>query len=376
MKTDAASTFSEVGAGLIPPDESVRAVIRVMPAGEATRRSARMNLVMLLLRAVVPARRVPIALEGTAARWPTAFAADEGDPTVWSRDNNWFFWLVLTDRRLHVIEGRLGKGWSGKPTAGPETASFLLDEVDEIVFNKSLISQFDIWFKDGSSIQLEAGAQKLDAFLDAIRPFERPGSARPRRTGWMPSMWLWSLGIALLVGGMAVSIGAGAEAETERILAERGEEAPATIVDVSDDTTPATLDVKFDDEFGLSAEASFDVCDEATGDVGDKITVIYNPDDTSSARAEACDLSTGPQPVLAAIGITSLAAGTFVILRVWKRSGWKRRRIGIPIALLGVMFIGAAVSEGFYYLELAYTGVALALIGAVAQFGRRASGSA
>ena len=85
--------------------------------------------------------------------------------------------------------------------------------------------------------------------------------------------------------------------------------------------------------------------------------------------------SSDPQFVTTSIliaGVIALAFGALVILRAWRISGWRGRRVvGIPIALIGVLFVAASLSgdcdcrEGFYF------GAALAAIGIVAQFDPR-----
>ena len=279
---DAAEQFRKLDVGLIPEDETIRAVISALPKGESWRRGRRANALSM------KPKPTPITLTGEAASWPTDFARNAADPGSWDDAITWFFWVVITDKQLHAIEGRNSeKGWKNNPTAGPEAAHFPLDRIAEITFDKGAISQLAIWLEDGSSVELEAGLQKFDAFTSAIQPFVRADSQHPASTGWMGSLARWGLGLALLIGGMAVSVGASSD-------------------------SPAT--------------------------------------------------------VLLAIGIVALAAGTFVVLRAWRASGWKLRRIGIPIAIVGAITAAASFSENCDCSQLVYFAVALVVIGVAAQF--------
>lgn len=207
-RPDSTKRFIEIAGGLIPEDETIRAVIRALPLGEGFRRSSQGN----------PATS-PIRLTGEAAAWPHHFARHASIPDAWSDDIRWFFWVVITDKSLHVFEGHFGKRWNTGETAGPESARFPLDRIDEIWFDERLgISQLSIWFKDGSSVDLDVGRQQFASFLTAIKPFERPESQRARPAGGMPSPYRWSLGGALLIGGMATSIGSSTETGTARTI--------------------------------------------------------------------------------------------------------------------------------------------------------------
>ena len=277
---DAAEGFVEANPGLVPANETIRAVIRAIPKGEAARRSAQVNV-----RVPKPAP-TPIAYQGIAARWPTSFARNANDPNTWSVDTDWFFWIVITDRQLHAFEGR-SKGWTLNRKAGPEAAHFPLDEIHDIWFDKGAISQLHIRFEDGSVVELEAGMQKFDRFVEAIGPLASSTPPPPDRRGWMPRLWLWALGVALLVGGMAVSVGSSTE--------------------------------------------------------------------TGSAKT-----------VMVAIGVTSLALGALVVIRIWRPAGWKRPVLGTLLVLLGLLFGGASLDDTCECGEMIYTGGALIVIGGAA----------
>lgn len=212
LTKDAVKAFQETNPGLVPGDETIRAVIRVIPKGEASRRAAQANA-----RLPNP-KPTPIAYEGIAARWPTAFALHASEPNTWSADLDWMFWIVLTDKQLHVFEGKGGRGWTMNREAGPEAAHFPLEEIRDIWFDKGAISQLHIRFEDGSVVELEAGMQKFDRFVEAISPLASATPPPPDRRGWMPRPYLWALGLALLVGGMAVSVGSSEEGGTAKTV--------------------------------------------------------------------------------------------------------------------------------------------------------------
>jgi hypothetical protein len=365
-----AEVFQSLNVGLVPTDETIRAVIRAMPKGEAWRRGRRASG-----RAVIRPKPTPMTYVGTAASWPHLFARHESEPSMWSAGDDWFFWVVVTDKQLHAFEGRNTSTWKDEPSAGPEAAHFPLDQVAEITFDKGLISQLGIWFKDGSSVELEAGKQNFTPFMEATRPFVRADSTRPRRRGWMPAWASWALAIAFLIGGMAASIGASADARTVSLLNDRGIHTTAKVVGGRVERVGgnriATLDLEFQDEFGLTAEASRGYCgDPEEKQVGDEIGIVYNPDDTTVVLYEDCHYS-ATEYVAVTIGIVALILGAFLTLRAWRSSGWKRHRVvGIPLVILGVLFIGTAYSEDCNCREASYTGAAMVIIGGVAQFGR------
>ena len=291
LAPDNVRKFQEAGAGLVPEDETVRAAIRALPRGEPWRRSREMNL-----RIPVAPKPTTIDLEGKASGWPARFALHEADPNAYSTKIDWFFWIVITDKAMHVFEGHVGTGLKDEPTAGPEGMRFGLDEIQEIWFDQNAgISQLSISFDDGSSIDLDVGRQDFDAFRAVIAPFERPDSQLARKTGWMPNPFRWSLGIALVVGGMAT--GAGSD-----------------------------------------------------GEVG-------------TAKA-----------VLIAVTIGALLSGTYFVLRAWRIGGWRRQRVGIVIAVLGILFAATALDDTCACRGMLYFGVTLVAIGVIPQFTRRDRG--
>ena len=178
------------------------------------------------------------------------------------------------------------------------------------------------------------------------------------------------LGIALFVLGMAVSIGAPSDANDARLLEARGVETTATVTDVSikqlTRRTSSFAEVMFtyEDEFGVPQEDSgIPYCgepDEVT--VGMKVRITYDPEGVVEPRFGGCP---GSQEVTIPliIGVVVLAAGTLVILAAWRSRGLRRRWLGVPIAIVGVLFMGTALDEECRCREAVYTGGGLAIIG-------------
>jgi hypothetical protein len=179
------------------------------------------------------------------------------------------------------------------------------------------------------------------------------------------------LGIALLVGGMAVSIGAPADARDARVLADRGVETVATVSGVTTHShgtgsTHSHADVEFDDELGLPQEGrDIAYCGEpdALG-VGDRVEIVYDPEGMAPPRFSECPQSQEITIPLV-IGVAALAGGTAAVLRAWRACGWKRRWIGIPFVILGILFVGTSFEDDCGCDELVYTGMALVVIGTV-----------
>lgn len=370
FKTDVTQMFRELGHDLIPSDESILGVIRALPKGEAFRRGETTRIAWT--------RAIPITYEGEAAAWPHLFAGHESRPGHFTTKDDWFFWIVITDKQLHVLEGRtVGRGKPRRP--GPETAHFPLDRIDEIRFDRQWgISELSIWFEDGSSVRLDVGLQDTRPFLAAIRPFERAGSQRPRSTGFMPPIARWSLAIAVLVLGMALAAGASDGARAARVLDYRGEVATATVTLTDVGPEASRLAIEFSDDIGFSSATEVASCD-AVEDVraGDRFAVVYDPDDLSIAHPQGCSLSTQGTLGLLVPGVALIVVGTFLVLRSWSGSGWRRRWIGIPFALFGLLIGATALTErDCFCLELVYFGAALVVIGVAAQVAPRRGAAA
>ena len=92
---------------------------------------------------------------GDAARWPAA-------PT---------YWLVLTERHLHVFEGSVSSD-----EAGPGASSYARERIAAVEYRRRfLVSKLTVRFSDGSSIDLDVGRQKVRRFVDEIAAGARGG---------------------------------------------------------------------------------------------------------------------------------------------------------------------------------------------------------
>jgi hypothetical protein len=149
MGPDPAKTFLKKNAELIPAGETVSGVIIAEPKGGAWRRGLRQA--STLGSAVVDARdsrKESAAPEGAVAEWPESPA----------------FWLVLTDKQLHVFEGRMGSS-----KAGPGSAHYPFERIASALYDKKLtISKLEISFTDGSALELGVAKQKVKPFVEAL----------------------------------------------------------------------------------------------------------------------------------------------------------------------------------------------------------------
>ena len=178
-------------------------------------------------------------------------------------------------------------------------------------------------------------------------------------------------GVALLVAGMAVSIGAPADAREARLLAERGIETTATITDVTTRRWPsgdvyAVGAVEFTDESGsLVHSPDIIYCGEAEAiSVGDRAEIVYDPDEVAAPQFAECEHSQEITIPLI-IGIVVLAAGALSVLWGWRANRWRRRWWGIAILIVGVVFVGASFDDNCSCSDVVYTGSALVIIGTV-----------
>ncbi|HJR44588.1 MAG TPA: hypothetical protein VJ927_03200 [Actinomycetota bacterium] len=180
------------------------------------------------------------------------------------------------------------------------------------------------------------------------------------------------IGIALLVGGMAVSVGAPFEAREARLLADRGIETIATITAIDirgggrNSSPYAVADVAFQDEFGLRQEPPGIIyCGEPEDiSVGDEVEITYDPEEVAPPQFTECPQSQEITIPLV-IGAVVIAAGTLFVLRAWWARGWRKRWWGIAILVLGIGFTGTSFEEDCRCQEMVYTGVALIVIGTV-----------
>ena len=179
------------------------------------------------------------------------------------------------------------------------------------------------------------------------------------------------LGIALFVLGMAVSIGAPSDANDARLLEARGVETTATIMEVEirqlsrRTSSFAEVDLTYEDELGLTRhETDIPYCGERDEvAVGTEVELVYDPEEVVTPRFVQCP---GSQEVTIPliIGVVVLGAGTLVIVAAWRARGLRRRWLGAPIAIVGLLFMGTAVDEECRCREAIYTGGALVIIGA------------
>lgn len=178
------------------------------------------------------------------------------------------------------------------------------------------------------------------------------------------------LGIALFVLGMAVSIGAPSDAHDARLLEARGVDTSATVTEVAirrltrRTSSFAEVDVTYEDEFGLPREESdIAYCGEPDEiAVGNEVEITYDPEEVAPARFVECP---GSQEVTIplVIGVVVLGAGTMVVVAALRARGLRHRWLGIPIAIVGILFGGTALDEECRCQEAIYTGGALVVIG-------------
>ncbi len=86
-----------------------------------------------------------------------------GDVAVWPDAPA--FWIVLTDKHMHVFGGAVG---TTKLSGG--SAHYPWDRLAKVQVDKKLmISKLDISFKDGTSLELGLAKQKLGPFIEAAQ---------------------------------------------------------------------------------------------------------------------------------------------------------------------------------------------------------------
>jgi hypothetical protein len=179
------------------------------------------------------------------------------------------------------------------------------------------------------------------------------------------------LGIALFVLGMAVSIGAPSDANDARLLEARGVDTTATVTDITirrlsrRTSSFAEVVVTYEDEFGLPREESdIAYCGEPDEiAVGTEVELTYDPEEVVSARFVECPGSQETTIPLI-IGVLVLGAGTLLVVAALRARGLRRRWLGVPIAVVGLLFGGTALDEECRCREAVYTGGALVIIGA------------
>ncbi|MEA2433859.1 MAG: hypothetical protein QOG54_1316 [Actinomycetota bacterium] len=183
--------------------------------------------------------------------------------------------------------------------------------------------------------------------------------------------------MCLFVIGFAMTIGAPSDARKAQTLVDSGVHTTATITGGSTRrfgpgrVESFTVDIEFQDDIGFTVTDSFPYCgDPDTTQAGDKVEIVYDPDDTENVEFAQCRHSTN-ETVAFFIGLVTLVIGTFAILWRWRTGGWKHRRWGIALMVLGLFFGAASFAENCECKELVYSSAALVVLGTVPQFGRR-----
>lgn len=147
--------FMKKNSDRIPPGENVSAVILAEPKGGAWKRGLRAGGRQGGLIGVV-------ATDVIAGRMDTPETGHSGDVASWPDAPA--FWIVLTDKQMHVFGGQMGS------TAVSGSTSYSWDRIANIkVDKKLLISKLEINFRDGTSLELGLAKQKLQPFIDATR---------------------------------------------------------------------------------------------------------------------------------------------------------------------------------------------------------------
>jgi hypothetical protein len=149
MGPDRKKRFLDKNPELAPAGEEILGVLVAEPKGGAWRRGIRQaSPVGDALMSLKKGEQAPGAEEGDVGAWP----------------DSRFLWLVLTDKQLHVFEGRVGS-----PKAGPAAAHYPLERIADMSLDKKLlISKLNVTFKDGGSVVLDISKQKVQDFIDAI----------------------------------------------------------------------------------------------------------------------------------------------------------------------------------------------------------------
>ncbi len=152
MGPDRAKQFMKKNGDRIPGGEQVQGVIIAEAKGGAWRRGM----------AVAGSATGTLAHDAKEkARTEAVAASAGGDASQWPSGS--IFWLVLTDKQLHVFEGRLNSQEVGA------SHSYSRDRIARMDYQKKLlISKLNVAFADGSSVELDVAKQKMGPFVDAI----------------------------------------------------------------------------------------------------------------------------------------------------------------------------------------------------------------
>jgi hypothetical protein len=147
------------------------------------------------------ARKEPDIGGGLSARWPKDAA---------------FYWLVLTDRAMHVFRGTKDH----PKVLDPNEALFALDEIESLEIGQSFgFKPMRFVFTDGSAVSVDSGAgAKIDEFVRAAQRAFSGGVTRDLKDS--SGFWFWAwLGIfGLLLGALATGAGASTERGTASVV--------------------------------------------------------------------------------------------------------------------------------------------------------------
>jgi hypothetical protein len=153
MGPDRQKQFLKKNAEKIPADENVLGVVIGEAKGGAWRRGT----------AVAVAPLQGIAHDSAETRRAEKHQENaEGDAASWPAAS--IFWMVLTDKGLHVFEGKMNS-----QEAGPSSTHYPFDRLAGFNYDKKLlISKLTYSFKDGSSVELDISKQKVQPFMEAL----------------------------------------------------------------------------------------------------------------------------------------------------------------------------------------------------------------
>lgn len=152
MGPDRAKQFMKKNGDRIPAGEQVHGAIIAEAKGGAWRRG---------LAGAGSATAMPAHDAREKARTEEIAATAGGDAGQWPSGS--IFWLVLTDKQLHVFEGRVNSQEVGASHSFPRERITAMD-----YDKKLLISKLNVRFADGSAVELDVAKQKMGPFLEGI----------------------------------------------------------------------------------------------------------------------------------------------------------------------------------------------------------------
>ena len=153
MGPDRQKQFLKKNSDLIPAEQNVLGVVIAEAKGGAWRRGT--------ATAVAPLHGIAHD-SAEKRRGEERQENSEGDAASWPAAS--IFWMAVTDKELHVFEGKVNS-----QDAGPGSAHYPFDRVAGFNFDKKLlISKLTLSFRDGSSVELDISKQKVQPFMDAL----------------------------------------------------------------------------------------------------------------------------------------------------------------------------------------------------------------